>query len=693
MRVVIDSATDKLEAGLTVAKNLVSRFAEDGGRDLSLFDKAVSATAGGIEGIASKANLVLSGLAAVKSVIDMIGASADAFAAQTGTEDQLEDVKTAAVELQGAVLTGLKTAFDDVKESAFQTVGNILGFGSSVQDTNYTASNVAEDGLRKLGDAFKYIRQSIEDYLPASKRSLSTLEEDIDTAKEKLQGLQDQFAALQTMDIGVDPASLDLLKQEIAGLQTQIFVLNQMAGGERILAAAKADRAVESSKGIEGLRAETEAMELNVETMRMSTVESAIYRAELKARQKLEEEGLDEDAIDRAIDKLSDRYSDAADAVEKFNASKKHDEDAKQYLDRLNQETDALRDRVAVLGMATAAAAAYTQQARNQRAIAALGDLDPQTMEKINAQLAEQRKLNQQLTTAEDQRKRQQLSEREGNNFEQIIAGLQRQTAQIMARTAAMYDGTEAGRVQAIVDQQLVNLQARHIEISPQRIAAIRDQAQAQVEATIAQEDAQRMTKLTGDVGNAVTSNLDSAFRNFTRTGKFSFHDMTMAIIQDLEQIAIKAAVITPLTNLMTGGTSGGGGALGSLLSLFGSSGSSSSGWATTIIPAFADGGDFSGGPMIVGERGPELIWPKFPGTVIPNNALPNAVQQATPSPNVEVNVINNSGAQVSQERRQSGGLDVVDIVIGAVKDGIAGGKLDSALGGRFGANVTPRER
>jgi hypothetical protein len=36
----------------------------------------------------------------------------------------------------------------------------------------------------------------------------------------------------------------------------------------------------------------------------------------------------------------------------------------------------------------------------------------------------------------------------------------------------------------------------------------------------------------------------------------------------------------------------------------------------------YADGGDFSPGPMIVGERGPEMLIPNFSGSIVPNHKL-----------------------------------------------------------------------
>lgn len=38
-------------------------------------------------------------------------------------------------------------------------------------------------------------------------------------------------------------------------------------------------------------------------------------------------------------------------------------------------------------------------------------------------------------------------------------------------------------------------------------------------------------------------------------------------------------------------------------------------------IPTFARGGRFDGGPMIVGEGGPEILFPGVPGTIAPNSA------------------------------------------------------------------------
>ena len=68
--------------------------------------------------------------------------------------------------------------------------------------------------------------------------------------------------------------------------------------------------------------------------------------------------------------------------------------------------------------------------------------------------------------------------------------------------------------------------------------------------------------------------------------------------------------VLSSTTSIFGGGmVSGSGGGLGGILSSFGG--------------FFADGGDFKGGkPIVVGERGAEVIMPKSSGTVVPNEML-----------------------------------------------------------------------
>jgi hypothetical protein len=61
---------------------------------------------------------------------------------------------------------------------------------------------------------------------------------------------------------------------------------------------------------------------------------------------------------------------------------------------------------------------------------------------------------------------------------------------------------------------------------------------------------------------------------------------------------------------------------------------------------------------------------------------------------NVQVNVVNNApGTQATASKRSAGGVDIHDIIISTVNDGMANGKFDGAQRARFGNQIPPRGR
>lgn len=126
-----------------------------------------------------------------------------------------------------------------------------------------------------------------------------------------------------------------------------------------------------------------------------------------------------------------------------------------------------------------------------------------------------------------------------------------------------------------------------------------------------------------------------------------------------------------------------------------------------------AEGGNLSAGNWaVVGERGPELIQ-TLPGgganvhsndnsARILSSGLPGYANGGfMPAPagngggnNVQVNVINNaSGTSVEHRKSQNGGLDVHDVIISTVNQGIGKGQFDGANRARFGQQVRARPR
>lgn len=677
LRIVIDATTDKLDVGLTAAKNLVARFAEEGSQSTSLFDRALGKTAASAEGIAGKLSGVLGKLNRFKAFYDAAVATAttvgDLAAEQTGTVDQWEETKKSAADLQASLVGGLGLAFDSVKDSALGTASSLLGFDSNATGAGATAHDVAEGGFTELKNVLDDLKFRFESkWIAPQHQSMETLEAEVTRAKDALAELEDQMAALSTMNADmpgtVNQSSLDALQQEIEAMKLNIFLWGEYAGMMRVAAAAKDDTAIKNTDAFKALQAQTEAMELNVATMRMSTEESALYRAEAKTRAALDDAiaaGDDKlaEALERQITANHDRYMKAVDDIKTYNDEKKNDGDAKQYLDRLNQETDGLRDRVAVLGMATVAAAAYTAQARNQRSIDALGDLDPETLKKVNAALEEQSRLNLQLMADADQRRVQQAAASQDRTASNAVNALERDVANEQLRASAIGQSTAATAAQAAAERALLAIRQSGREATPDEIKHITELTAARQAATEAAIESQERTKLVNDVGGVFSNDVDAQLRKWV-TGaeltKQSFADMARSIIADLEQIALKAAIVTPLSNLLTGGASGGGGLIGQLLGgLGGSAAPTLTGWATSLIPAFAEGGDFpGGGPVMVGERGPELMFPRSPGTVVPNNALPGLAAAQPTRVQVEISLDNDmlratvrdeSGQQIAQ--------------------------------------------
>ena len=121
-------------------------------------------------------------------------------------------------------------------------------------------------------------------------------------------------------------------------------------------------------------------------------------------------------------------------------------------------------------------------------------------------------------------------------------------------------------------------------------------------------EDAYNNAKLAEDMFSSMTGSMNSAIDTFVTTGKASFKDFALSIIQDIEKIIIKAYIMRAITG-MAGMFSGGGSA--NIID-------NSTAWSPK-----AEGGPVSAGsPYLVGENGPELIIPSHSSTVIPNHQL-----------------------------------------------------------------------
>ena len=89
----------------------------------------------------------------------------------------------------------------------------------------------------------------------------------------------------------------------------------------------------------------------------------------------------------------------------------------------------------------------------------------------------------------------------------------------------------------------------------------------------------------------------------------------------------------------------------------------------------------FQRGVGLMGEAGPEAIVPlrRMSGGQL-------GVEAANAAPNVTVNVINNSSAQVQTSERQEDGSRIIEMrIMEAVNNVIASGQADRTMNSRFG--------
>lgn len=206
-----------------------------------------------------------------------------------------------------------------------------------------------------------------------------------------------------------------------------------------------------------------------------------------------------------------------------------------------------------------------------------------------------------------------------------------------------------------------------------------------------------------GNVAANISTGIQNTFRGledtiveFVKTGQFEFKKFTEAVLEDLTRIILRAQLIAPLANVLTG-------SIGASAVPTTSVGSSNAGGLGVNALANANGNAFGNGNVIpfanggvvgspttfgmsggrtglMGEAGPEAILPLERGSDgklgVKGNASP-----------VTVNIINNAGADVEQrERVGADGNRTLDVLIkGRVQDGISRGDFDSALGETFG--------
>lgn len=163
--------------------------------------------------------------------------------------------------------------------------------------------------------------------------------------------------------------------------------------------------------------------------------------------------------------------------------------------------------------------------------------------------------------------------------------------------------------------------------------------------------------------------------------------DFAKNIMADVSSKIITRSILGGIDSLMSGGSIGG---------LVGGAGNVG-GFA---LRGYALGG-ITTGPSLAGEAGPEAVVPLPNGRSIPVEwtggpyNMPAQPSTPRPSTNVNVQVVNNTGAEVEVNKgpmNADGTQDIEILINNTVKKGMRNGVFDGAMK-QFGANRTPARR
>jgi tape measure domain-containing protein len=209
----------------------------------------------------------------------------------------------------------------------------------------------------------------------------------------------------------------------------------------------------------------------------------------------------------------------------------------------------------------------------------------------------------------------------ETDALQEWIREMQRRIGLFGAERAAIAQGEIAHDSWIEAQQIIAELQREGVELTPQQIDQIEDLAQAYTEGEASlREFAEQQREVEGlweDVGNAAFSALGRAIEQGG-----NLRDVIFGLISDLLQLqSVQSAIGNWLGSLFgsvdVGGLFGGGGGGGGVP--FGAV----QGGSDPFGGFRAEGGPVAPDrAYMVGERGPEMIVPRVPSTVIPSHAL-----------------------------------------------------------------------
>jgi lambda family phage tail tape measure protein len=499
---------------------------------------------------------------------------------------------------------------------------DLAKFAATQREQIINYRQAAEAAQRQLGVELSLVGAS--EQAIALTKARERVEED------RIQTVQQLEAAIRGLQVEAADDKTGITAQKIGVLRGQIDAVNasaksyseqMVAGTQALLNAEAAERlrigALQEANTLENLRAQllgyslTELEKFNQaqqsgDFLSKTKEEVAQLRQQAVARDALTQEITTSNIVRDTETKLLDLQTSVLgrqfSELEKLEQLKARDPGfarrTEQERSALEAQARALDENIAKLREQAFArdlmrgGEDFAQQVRDQMGMDIA--LTESSRRRIQVEIEGRNLLTQKL---------REIADRYGDEkglSQELIAQKQRETSQV---TAAIQQQIEARRQLVVEDQ------------------AIRDSFAFGWETAFAKyaEEAGKAANQATTYFNTFTRGFEDAIVRFVQTGKFSFKDLANSIIADFARIQAKKA----LSGLFGGG--GGGGLFGSLFSGIGS------------IFGFANGGNPGmGKPILVGERGPELMIPRNASTIIPNESLGGGSQQVSVVYNIQ---------------------------------------------------------
>lgn len=199
--------------------------------------------------------------------------------------------------------------------------------------------------------------------------------------------------------------------------------------------------------------------------------------------------------------------------------------------------------------------------------------------------------------------------------------------------------------------------------------------------------DAMTMSSAMARLVTTTFNQMEDHLVQFTKNGKWNFTQFVQSVLDDLNRVIIKMAIIQPLAQGLTmaagsffsGGGEGGGGAT--------TAGGTSIG---NRLERFASGGVVNSPTYFNHSRGKGLMGESGPEAIIPLSRTKNGDLgvKASASP-VYVNVTNNAGVEVMTESKTgANGERIIELLIQSkVRESIANGSMDRVMQTSYGLN------